>query len=147
MRAALFEPVDAGDTIKIGHLAESAVFSQWQHAMDFRNLRYSKWRNEGEVDAVYLSGAAQKPAWIGEIKWSDRIDSNRQRETQNLRVLLEKHKSIGGGFITTKSISASMTIEGRQINITPTAMYCYAVGRKITGSLNKLTEAAHQMIA
>jgi len=76
MRAALFGPVDPTDTEKIGRLAESAVFSQWQHTQEFRNLRYSRWRNEGEVDVVYLSGAKQKPHWIGEVKWSDRVESS-----------------------------------------------------------------------
>ena len=32
MRAALFAPVTMEDSEKIGHLTESAIFSQWQHA-------------------------------------------------------------------------------------------------------------------
>ena len=35
MRAALFAPVKADELDKIGHLAESAIFSQWQHAAAF----------------------------------------------------------------------------------------------------------------
>jgi hypothetical protein len=52
MRAALFAPVKPEDTQKIGQLAECAIFSQWQHAFAFSNLRYARWRNEGEVDIV-----------------------------------------------------------------------------------------------
>ena len=74
MRAALFAPVRPDDADRIGHLTESAIFSQWQHAPNFRNLRYARWRNEGEVDIVYLAGHRQTPYWIGEIKWSDGIE-------------------------------------------------------------------------
>jgi len=76
MRAALFAPVKPDDADLIGYLAECAVFSQWQHSRDFRSLRYARWRNEGEVDIVFLSSAKQKPVWIGEVKWSDRVEKN-----------------------------------------------------------------------
>ena len=39
MRAALFAPVDTSDTEKIGHLAESAIFSQWQHAQGYEGVQ------------------------------------------------------------------------------------------------------------
>src|SRR5258706_621244 len=76
MRAALFEPVSPQDGTSIGRLAESAIFSQWQHSRAFGNLRYARWKDGGEVDIVYLQPANQKPLWIGEIKWSDRIETN-----------------------------------------------------------------------
>jgi uncharacterized protein len=41
MRAALFAPVGANEPDKIGHLAESAIFSQWQHSKASRELRYA----------------------------------------------------------------------------------------------------------
>jgi uncharacterized protein len=66
MRAALFAPVKADDHQKIGQLAECAIFSGWQHSARFQSLKYARWRNDGEVDIVYLTGA-QKPLWIGEI--------------------------------------------------------------------------------
>src|SRR5882762_2342184 len=46
MRAALFGTVRIDEPDKIGHLAESAIFSQWQHAQAFRQLRYARWKNE-----------------------------------------------------------------------------------------------------
>lgn len=85
MRAALFAPVDANDSDLIGHLTESAIFSQWQHSPQFRNLHYARWRSEGEVDIVFLAGARQSPIWIGEIKWSDRIGKNQYDETKSMR--------------------------------------------------------------
>jgi predicted AAA+ superfamily ATPase len=144
MRAALFAPVEAHDTERIGHLVESAIFSQWQHAQGFRNLRYARWRNEGEVDIVYLAGGTQKPTWIGEIKWSDRINHDRDHETKSLRVLLTNHKSITSGFITTRTITDKMLINGRNISAVPSAMYCYTVGRNITARLDNLSHGVDE---
>ena len=127
MRAALFAPVTAEDTQLIGHLAESAVFSQWQHAPSFRLLRYARWRNEGEVDVGCLGADNGKPSWIGEIKWSDRIRDNFDRETKAMQTLARKHQTIGASFFTTKTITQAADLEGRPLNIWPTALYCYIV--------------------
>ena len=137
MRAALFAPVKGSDSDEIGHLAESAVFSQWQHSPDFRQLRYSRWRNEGEVDVVFLAGARQRPVWVGEIKWSDRIKKNQFNETKSMEVLLRKHRSIEEGFFTTKTYRAEISVAGKRVDLVPTAIYCYTVGRNITDSLSK----------
>jgi hypothetical protein len=135
MRAALFAPVGPDDADRIGHLTESAIFSQWQHAPNFRNLRYARWRNEGEVDIVYLAGHRQTPYWIGEIKWSDGIDSHFNAEARAMQVLLKRHKSIESAFFTTRSVQRETTFEGRPFKITPSALYCYTVGRNITTRL------------
>ena len=139
MRAALFAPVEDTETDKIGHLAESAIFSQWQHSSHFRKLRYARWRNEGEVDIVYLSSADEKPLWIGEIKWSDRVKDKYGEETKSLSTLLKNHKTIEGVFLTSKSISSVGTLEGRKFTIYPSSLYCYMVGRNVTDSLDKAT--------
>lgn len=138
MRSALFNPVGKDETDKIGHLVESAIFSQWQHSPGFKHLRYARWRNEGEVDIVYLGAADERPLWIGEIKWSDRIKSDPFGETKMLRSLLSKHASIFSAFITTKSYSAMLDGESYRVPITalPSALHCYVVGRNITKSLD-----------
>ncbi|HEX9841238.1 MAG TPA: ATP-binding protein, partial [bacterium] len=136
MRAALFAPVDPEDSVSIGHLAESAVFSQWQHARSFRQLRYSRWRS-GEVNIVYLDTADDKPFWIGEVKWSDRTADPTSDDLKGIKALLKKHDSIISGFVTTKTISRTFEIQGREIRLIPTALYCYTVGRNITSSLDK----------
>lgn len=140
MRAALFAPVRPEDTDRIGHLAESAIFSQWQHSANFRQLRYARWRNEGEVDIVYLEGATERPTWIGEIKWSDRIRDNFSRETRAMQTLLANHSAIKSCFFTTKTWSNVRTIEKRILRITPSALYCYTVGRNITARLDEQVE-------
>lgn len=139
MRAALFAPVTASDTNLIGHLAESAVFSQWQHSPNSRHLRYARWKNEGEVDVVYLAEASDKPLWVGEVKWSDRLTDNFSRETQSMELFVRKHPMIREAFFTTKTISGEYEIAGKPLNVRPTALYCYIVGRNITANLGKLS--------
>jgi uncharacterized protein len=129
IRAALFSPVKSDNSTLIGHLAESAVFSQWQHSLAFSSLRYARW-SRGEVDVVFLRSAIQKPHWAGEIKWSDKISNNHERELSNLRTLLSKQSSIKTAFYTTRSVSNyGTTLLNRNLIIEPTALYCYTVGR------------------
>ena len=132
MRAALFSPVSACDAQQIGFLAESAVFSQWQHSYAFRQLRYARWRNEGEVDVVFLNHANDRPLWIGEVKWSDRAAKNFYGETKAMRYLMEKHPSVRGGFFTTRTHRSVEKLCGRPIDVWPTAVYCYMVGKNVT---------------
>jgi uncharacterized protein len=141
MRAALFAPVTADNPALVGQLTECAIFSQWQHSPNFRNLKYARWRNEGEVDIVYLQGD-QKPFWIGEIKWSDRIDKDWKTETSALATLLRKHKSITSAFYTTKTIEKhDSMLEGKKLNIWPSSAYCYIVGRNITSRIDQPVES------
>jgi len=135
MRAALFAPVKADDSQKIGQLAESAVFAQWQHSVQFSNLRYSRWRNEGEVDIVYINPGNQKPVWITEIKWSDRVRDKENQELRGLVNLLKKHKTIHSAIFTTKTLTEELKLEGRTVKLMPCAAYCYVVGRNITSQL------------
>jgi len=147
MRAALFSPVDSADSAGIGHLAECAIFSQWQHSTRFRDFRYARWRNEGEVDIVFLGGATQKPLWVGEIKWSDRIKKDQTNQLYSLRFFLSKHPGISNGFFTTKSQTDEIVVDDRIISILPSAVYCYTVGRNVTSPLSimmKNKENSHE---
>jgi len=139
MRAALFGTVDVSETDKIGHLAESAIFSQWQHAPQFRQLRYARWKNEGEVDVVYLMQDKPKPLWAGEVSWSDDVVSKYGVATRSLSTLIRNHKkTIQTAFLTTRTLTTAAQIEGIRVSIWPTALYCYFVGRNITTNLEKL---------
>jgi len=135
MRAALFAPVDRDDSQLVGKLTESAIFSQWQHSASFRKLKYARWRNQGEVDIVYLRTDGH-PVWIGEIKWSDKISSKLKAVTKGLTHLMDKHESIGAAFTTTKTIRSAVTVNGHEIDVRPSAFYCYVVGRNITRNLD-----------
>jgi uncharacterized protein len=134
MRAAIFAPVSPDDSHQIGRLAESAIFSQWQHSRSFQTLKYARWR-DGEVDIVCMEPASQKPRWIGEIKWSDRVADNLQGEAAGLISLLRRHSTIKEAFFTTKTVESETTLEGRRLNLWPSAAYCYFVGRNITAHL------------
>lgn len=139
MRAALFGTVRIDEPEKIGHLAESAIFSQWQHSQSFRQLRYARWKNEGEVDVVYLATDKPKPLWIGEISWSDDVASKYGDATRSVATLLRTHnKTIKAAFLTTKTLTTATEIEGVRVAVWPTALYCYFVGRNITTNLEKL---------
>ena len=134
MRAALFAPVRAEDSQSVGRLTESAIFSQWQHASGFKRLKYARWRNEGEVDIVYL-GQDQRPAWIGEIKWSDKVETHFREELRSLAALLRRHSSIEDAVFTTRTVHKDIVVEGRPVQLMPSAAYCYIVGRNITSRL------------
>lgn len=128
MRAALFAPVSADDPALIGRLAESAIYSQWQHSRWSRNLRYARWR-EGEVDIVYL-GADTKPLWAVELKWSDRA-IRQAEERAALRTLIARNPSIRSCTMTSRTIETQLTVDRLSVDITPTAVYCYTIGRNI----------------
>jgi uncharacterized protein len=137
MRAALFAPANANEPDKIGHLAESAIFSQWQHSKASRQLRYARWKEGGEVDIVYL-GPEQKPLWMGEIKWSDRIKDHFSEATSAMELLAEKHESINSTFFTTRTFTGEAKLNGRPLHIRPSAFHCYLVVRNITASLDEV---------
>lgn len=143
MRAALFAPVKIDDTDRIGHLTKCAIFSQWQHSPGFRQLRYARWR-DGEVDIVYLDGANERPGWIGEIKWSDRIKQNFEREIRSVRTLLANHDNIRSCFVTTKTYGGHRNVGKKILRMTPSALYCYTVGRNIMDRLD--TQAVEDTI-
>ncbi|MDR4305670.1 ATP-binding protein [Chelatococcus sambhunathii] len=133
MRAALFAPVSQDDTTSIGHLTESAIFSQWQHdSRGMGQLRYARWRNEGEVDIVYIDTFDQKPRWVVEIKWSDEIAKKWSDATSSMAFFIRKNPKIGSAVFTTRTFEKKATLEERPLEIRPSALYCYLLGRNIT---------------
>lgn len=136
MRAALFSPVQPNETDKIGHLVEAAIFSQWQHSLGFRNLRYARWKNGGEIDVVYLPSSARKPLWIGEIKWSDRARTHLSEVMKHMISFSDRHPSIANMFLTTKTYRNKKSISEVEIEIVPSAIYAYTVGRNVTSNID-----------
>lgn len=130
MRAALFSPVSAENSNLLGHLAESAIFSQWQHSPGTTTLRYARWKNEGEVDIVNLMPGQQRPQWAVEIKWSDRA-AGKSSEIKGLLSFCRLH-GLSNASCTTKTVRRSELVNNVALNFVPTALYCYMVGRNIT---------------
>jgi hypothetical protein len=90
-------------------------------------------------EAAYLNGADNRPLWIGEIKWSDRISTNRTGATRSMQLFLKSHKTIKQCFITTKTVTQdNAKLDNRPMGVIPTSLYCYMVGRNITAALDSL---------
>ena len=141
MRAALFGSL-AEDDQSMGALAETALFSQWFHDQEWiKNIHYARWA-KGEIDMVFLYPAIQKPAWCVEVKWSDRVMSD-PAELRHLKAFLQTHPTIGedGCSITTKTVSDSYAFEQWKIELVPTSLLVYRVGKNIVESLkNQIAE-------
>lgn len=127
MRAALFGPIADHDEA-IGPLAETAVFSQWLHNTAYvTSLHYARW-GKGEVDLVSLEPGTQRPRFAIEVKWSDRAAED-PKELRQLAWFARHHKLGRAPLATTHSYSGRVTVDGIDIELTPTALHCYTVAR------------------
>lgn len=126
MRAALFAPLDA-DNPAIGHMVETAVFSQWLHnAAYIESLHYARWK-KGEVDLVSLD-AMLKPRFAVEVKWSDRAATD-AKEVKALIEFARSNTLARRALVTTRTASGLQIVDGVEVEFTPTALHCYTVGR------------------
>ena len=126
MRAALFGPIDA-DSPDMGPLAETAIFSQWQHN-DRATLYYAQWKN-GEVDIVYLDTITQLPRWAVEVKWSDRPFIHTD-ELENCVELAEKNTALKEHFrVTSRTVSEAKEYKNIKFEFMPCSLYTYVVGK------------------
>lgn len=139
MRAAIFSPVDASNHDLIGHLAESAILSQWAHSPARHNLKYARW-DRGEIDLVNMQGADYAPSWGVEIKWSDAVDRPEARFAGLAAFIISGR--IRSAQITTKTVEGAVEIAGMQIPLTPSSLYCYTVGKNIAAARPSLSPTA-----
>lgn len=124
MRSALFAPIWGKDSF-IGNMVETAIFSQWQH-IESKTLFYARWQN-GEIDIVKLD-QKQKPAWLAEIKWTNRFAEN-PRELKNIKNFCKKHK-LSHALITTIDKHNKIVFEDVVYEFIPSSLYCYTIGKK-----------------
>lgn len=134
IRAALFNPIDADDEA-MGHLAETAFFSQWFHMDVMELLRYARWRT-GEVDLVVLNSTTLQPTLAMEVKWSDRYYAHPE-QLDSLLTFAEK-SNFSSVLATTRSTGGGTSIRGITIAHVPCSLYSYWVG--VTGIRGKVTE-------
>lgn len=130
LRSALFGPVNEDDDA-MGPLAETAAFAQWVHASV--DLHYARWRmgqTEGEVDIVRLD-KRQKPVWCLDVKWSDRPGRNPETLT-SLADFASRHPA-ATVLVTARTLERSVSSwrGPGSLNVIPTSLYCYAVGRDV----------------
>jgi predicted AAA+ superfamily ATPase len=125
LRCALFSPLNETDHF-IGNMVETAIFSQWQHSN--AQLYYARWSN-GEIDIVALDRASQKPDWMVEVKWTNKLADD-VRELKNIRSFSLQH-NIGISSITTYDIEKHESWDGINYHFIPSSLYCYTVGRNL----------------
>jgi predicted AAA+ superfamily ATPase len=123
LRSALFSPLAAIDDA-MGHMVETAIFSQWLHR-EASIPYYARW-NSGEVDMVNLSERDFKPIWAGEIKWSNRPVNN-LKEIKNLLSFCENTK-LHSAIVTTLDLSGQKELAGIEVTFVPAAEYAYNAG-------------------
>jgi hypothetical protein len=109
----------------MGHMTETAIFSQWIHKDYALPLSYARW-NGGEVDIVSSDTKKFKPQWAGEIKWNNR-GYDKSSELKNLISFCEKN-NLKDAIVTTYDISASREINGIHVNFIPSALYAFNTG-------------------
>lgn len=133
MRAALFAPLRPDDAA-MGAMAETAIFSQWFHSADLKNIHYARWRSgrqHHEVDLVRINPATLRPSWAYEIKWSDRFVDH----PNELRGLVEfaKLNSMPQNTVgaSSRTLSAESNVDGIAIRHFPCALHCYQIGRNV----------------
>lgn len=130
MWSALISPVGIDDS-ELERLAETAAFAQWFHSQS--PTYYARW-DGGEVDIVFLQPASQKPAWIAEIKWSDRYP-DKPNELRSAIGFCHANK-LSRAVITTRTVSKELTYEGVRLRFIPTSLYAYGIGRNlVTGKV------------
>lgn len=130
MRAALFGPVDADDS-SMGHLAETAIYSQWFHQQDtIENLHYARWSG-GEVDIVACARNSQKPWWLVEIKWSDEA-AHEDHPVRHVIDFSSRHRTMmDPPLITTRTIRGERKVAGVLLRLAPCAEYALTVGKNV----------------
>jgi uncharacterized protein len=137
MRAALFGPVDEADNA-MGGLVETAIFCQWFHSSEMAQLRYSRWdkSEDGEVDIVYLDKQSLRPFWCLEVKWSDRY-FDKPNKLKSLADFIRNNPQLTEvAGATTKTKRGMRRVMGESVEFTPSAVYCYTVGKNILAHKN-----------
>lgn len=139
MRSALFGPLDP-DSPAMGHLVETAIFSQWLHNPGIDHLSFARWPS-GEIDLVFVSPMTQKPEWIVEVKWSDRAYGD-HRELDNCVEFL-KYNRLGDKkiLVTTKTVSAVVEYEKAVFDFIPSSLYAYVVGERSLSLKNRFSQS------
>lgn len=138
MRCALFGPISP-DHADMGHLAETAVVSQWLHSSTGpARTHYARW-HKGEVDLVYH--IESKVAWCVEVKWSNRYFEHPD-ELKGLLFFLKSNK-LQDARVTTIDKEGKADISGAKLEFQPTSLYCYTVGRNTLKSKGAVPGASN----
>ena len=127
IRSALFGPV-ALDDEKIGTIVETAFVSQLSQTVMANDLFYARWE-KGEVDLVQFLPNGQRPAIVGEIKWSDRCF----RRTEELAALIQfcRRNDVKGGQVMTRTAAGQKSVDGVTLFFKPSAVAAYHASQMV----------------
>ncbi|MDI3292549.1 ATP-binding protein [Janthinobacterium tructae] len=128
MRAALFGQITS-DSEAMGHLVETAIFSQWQHS-ETVELYYARWPT-GEIDIVSLNTATQLPAWIVEIKWSNKPTTDHSLLRHCVEFFSRHPKILTPILCTTIDITGKTQYQNIEFKFQPSSLYAYTLGANI----------------
>ena len=123
----MFSPIDGNDDF-IGSMVETAIFAQWIQGgkSDCYYANWTKGRDKGEVDMVWLEEASQKAFSLVEIKWTDRFAEN-PTELKSVFHFLENNKEIKKIIVTSKTVKTHYQLTEGEIVFIPSAIYAYWV--------------------
>lgn len=126
MRAALFGQLEI-DSKAMGAMTETAIFSQWPNSKAIE-LYYARW-NTGEIDMVCLDQVHQSPAWIMEVKWSDRPHSATS-ELDSCVEFIKKNLGVSQPIkITSRTIRDNRFLyKGVRFEFELASLYAYTLG-------------------
>jgi len=130
MYSAVWGLISEEDTQTLGHLVETAFFSQCMHNTRWVNrLYYARFSKGGEVDMVHL-GNDFKVSWCVEVKWSNSQIKNPKSSLKNL-IKFCKNNNIEKAHITTKSINEDIQLGNTLLCFREAALGCFNLGYKI----------------
>jgi uncharacterized protein len=130
MRTALFGQLKI-DSEAMGNMTETAIFSQffsqWQQSK-LIELYYARW-SSGEIDIVHLDRVHQSPAWMVEVKWSDR-PYNFHSELNNCIEFVKKNPGVFQPIkITSRTIRDNdFLYKGVRFEFELASLYAYTLG-------------------
>ena len=126
LRCALFSPVGDSDDM-LGSMVETTIFSQWVQGgkSDFYYANWSKGREKGEVDLVWVDKGTQKAYSVAEIKWTDRFADN-PTELKSLISFVNENKGLRKIIVTSQTKKGAYQLrDGETIQFIPAAIYAY----------------------
>lgn len=141
MRAALFGQLDP-EAKAMGAMTETAIFSQWQHSR-IVELYYARW-NSGEIDIVNLDRINQSPAWVVEVKWSDRPLSS-PSELDNCLEFVKKNPTVSQPIMVTSRtiVNEAFVYKGVHFTFVPASLYAYGLGANLLQQMDEKVQRQH----
>ena len=127
MYAAMYGLINEQSSDSLGHLVETAIFSQKSHQRLWTdNLYYARLsKNQGEVDMVHLDHSFRISHCL-EVKWSD-IYYQDPSQLKSLLNFCRKNQPTEV-HITTKTKKGKKTYKGLPLQFEQAAITCYNMG-------------------